>query len=134
MKILFKTIVVWLLLLAAPVQGFAAAAMMCCVPTQEQMTMMPADHAGHEMPQHHAAASMNHADCCMSTSNGHSHDSTGACSSCLAGCVGMAIAPPVIAAVSSMPIYGSEAIPFRSQVFRSFVSATPERPPQASFV
>ncbi|HUW28313.1 MAG TPA: hypothetical protein VMV97_06875 [Sulfuriferula sp.] len=119
MKILFKTIVVWLLLLSAPVQGFAAVA------------MMPAGHAGHEMPQHPAVSSMEHADCCMPTGNGHDH--AGTCSSCLAGCIGMAIAPPVIA-VSSMPVYGSEAIPFRSQVFRSFVSATPERPPQASFV
>ncbi|WP_147073979.1 hypothetical protein [Sulfuriferula plumbiphila] len=131
MKILFKTIVVWLLLLSAPVQGFAAAAMMCCVPTQQQMTMMPADHAGHEMPRHPAAASMDHADCCMST--GGSHANAGTCSSCLAGCVGVVIAPPVIA-VSAMPVYGSEAIPFRPRVFRSFVSATPERPPQSSFV
>lgn len=131
MKTLFKTIIVWLLLLSAPVQGFAAVAMMCCVPTQQQMMLMPADHAGHEMPRHHAAASMDHADCGMPT--GNSHDSTGACSSCLASCVGMAIAPPVIA-VSSVPIYGGKAIPFRSQVFRSFVSATPERPPQTSFV
>lgn len=131
MKILFKTIVVWLLLLSAPVQGFAAVAMMCCVPTQQQMTMMPAGHAGHEMPQHAAVSSMQHTDCCMPTGNGHDH--AGTCSSCLAGCIGMAIAPPAIA-VSSMPVYGSEAIPFRSQVFRSFVSATPERPPQASFV
>lgn len=129
MKILFKTIAVWLLLLAAPVQGFAAVAMMCCGPAQQQTTVT--HHAGHEMPRHHdAAASMDHADCCRSTSTGHGHDNAATCSSCLAACVSMAIAPPAIA-VSSMPGYGSEAIAFRPRVFRSFVSATPERPPQA---
>jgi len=118
-KSLFKPILVWLLLLCVPVQGFAAAA------------MMSGDHAKHEMPLQYAASTMEYADCCVSTDS--HHDAAGKCSACLDGCLSVAIAPPFMA-VSSMPVYGSEAIPFRSQVFRSFVSATPERPPQSSFV
>ncbi|GBL44453.1 hypothetical protein SFMTTN_0249 [Sulfuriferula multivorans] len=119
MKILFKTILVWLLLLCVPIQGFAAAA------------MMSGDHAMHEMPLQYAASTMEHADCCVSTDS--HHDAAGKCSACLDGCLSVAIAPPFMA-VSSMPVYGSEVIPFRSRSFRSFVSATPERPPQSSFV
>ena len=119
MKVLFKTILVWLLLLCVPVQGFAAAA------------MMSANHARHEMPLPHAASTMEHADFCVSADS--HHDAAGQCSACLDGCLSAAIAAPVMA-VSSMPVYGSEAIPFRSRLFRSFVSATPERPPQSSFV
>lgn len=120
MKILFKTILVWLVLLCVPIQGFAAAA------------MMPGDHAMHEMPLQYAASTMEeHADCCVSTDS--HHEAAGQCSACLDGCLSVAIAPPFMA-VSSMPVYGSEVISYRSRSFRSFVSATPERPPQTSFV
>lgn len=118
MNNLFKTAIIWLLLLCAPVQGFAAVAMM-------------SHHSGHEMPMHAATQAMAHADCCANTSN--KHDVAGSCSSCLGGCVSVTFAPPVFM-VSAAPVYASEAIPFRSLLFHSFVSATLERPPQASFV
>ncbi|MES2366635.1 MAG: hypothetical protein V4563_12200 [Pseudomonadota bacterium] len=117
MSNLFKTAIIWLLLLCAPVQGFAAVAMM-------------SHHSGHEMPMHAVTPVMAHADCCVNTSN--THDVAGSCSSCLDGCVSVVFAPPVFM-VSAASVYTSEAIPFRSLVFHSFVSATLERPPQASF-
>jgi hypothetical protein len=82
------------------------------------------------MSMHSAMPAMANVDCCATTSN--QHDIAGSCSSCPDVCVSLAFAPPIFM-VSSAAVYASEAIPFRSLLFRSFVSATPERSPQASF-
>ncbi|SEO08084.1 hypothetical protein SAMN05428959_104552 [Duganella sp. CF517] len=130
---LFRTLIVWLMLLALPYQGYAAAAMMPCAPAA------PAA-AGHmampDGPHDHAAMMAAMQDRSQQASPdqpdhaGHSHGGIkcGGAACCVAGAPFMAqtIAVPVLPAVSS-------AIPFYSEFPRAVDLAHPERPPQGNF-
>lgn len=130
---LFRTLIVWLMLLALPYQGYASASMMLCEPA--------ASAAGHmampDGPHDHAAmmAAMQDQNLEVSSDQsghaGHSHGGIkcGGAACCVAGAPFMAaaIAVPVLPAVSS-------AIPFHSEFPRAVDLAHPERPPQGNFV
>jgi len=134
--ILFRTFIVWLMLLAFPYQGYASAGMMACAPAAPvasatspmAMPAGPHDHAAmmNAMQDHHQAASSD-----QSGHAGHSHGGVkcGGAACCVAGAPFMAqtMAVPVLAAVSS-------AIPFSSEFPRAVDLAHPERPPQVNFV
>ena len=133
---LFRTLIVWLMMLALPYQGYASASMMLCAPAAPAAsaagyTAMPAgphDHAAMmaamQDQQHEASPG-------QSGHAGHSHGGIkcGGAACCVAGAPFMAqtIAVPVLPAVSS-------AIPFYSQFPRVVDLAHPERPPQGNFV
>lgn len=145
-KILFKSLLVWFMLLAVPLQGFASATTLLCAPpgtasgTHELLlrTGAPAhDHqamllARHADDMHAAGADM--------TSAGHSetsgkasssHDAGGNCNACSACCVGAAMAP---SPAMRVPVEAQQftVIPFDSGVAPAVDLALPERPPQAS--
>jgi hypothetical protein len=88
-----KTLLLWLLLAALPVQGIAAAAMMSCQSAHESV------HESLEVSEpavahlHHDGALHSH-----QTHQTHDkHDATTSCSSCAACCIGAAAIPSGLA-------------------------------------
>lgn len=126
MKSFFKIVVVWLTLFTAPVQGFAAAMMVCCAPAQAPMMMQGTDSAMHVGHQLEASKDMAH-DCCMPS--GTEHESVGQCAMCAECTMGATMVPPVV----SLPVLNlpGALVPFYRQSFYSHIPATPEHPPQA---
>jgi hypothetical protein len=130
---LFRTFIVWLMLLALPYQGYASAGMMVCVPAAPVSSPMVAMPAG---PHDHAAmmASMQDQDHSASPNQsdhaGHSHGGIkcGGAACCVASApfTAQTMDVPVLPAVSS-------AIPFYSEFPRAVDLAHPERPPQVNF-
>lgn len=145
MTVLLRSLVVWLMLLALPYQGYAAAAMMVCAPApgtmlhtaMQEMPSGPHDHAAMlaamaQDQQHHAdAASFSAAHTGHGGDAGHAHGSVkcGGAACCIAGAPALSqlIAMPVLPAVSG-------AIAFYSEFLPAVDLAHPERPPQVRFV
>ena len=126
MKSFFKTVVVWLTLFAAPVQGFAAATMVCCAPAQAPMMMQGADSARHA--GHQPRAGGKDMACCMPS--GTEHKPAGQCAMCAVCTMGATIVPPVAKTLPVLDLPGA-LIPFYRQSFYSHIPVTPEPPPQA---
>jgi hypothetical protein len=135
-----KTLLLWLLLAALPMQGYAAVSSFMAM----QGRSAPTPTAAH----HHAAASPQLAasdHCAMHAQTGHAHCGAdrakakcGSCGSCGSGgcvncascCVGGAMAAPVPAcAPPDLRPAGSEAIPYRLRHMSAHIPAGPERPP-----
>ena len=137
MKLLLKSFIVWLMLLAIPFQGYASATMMLCASAAhaghaaqvESALSGPApahfghDHAAHnhlamsaDTPHHHAGTAHDGAKCGMA----------GAC--CCAGALPMATFAVHLPALGST----SEAIPFHPDFLPAVDLAHPERPPQSA--
>lgn len=153
MKAVFRSLLLWLMLLAIPFQGVASAGMLLCAPgpapasaqVQDGAPAMAADHdhaamlaaaaeahAGHEAAQAGSDAGGGVA----STSGGHGvHDSHGPakCGSTGACCVGAALAPALPGVLPEMAA-PSQSIPFYSGRLPLVDLALPERPPQAVHV
>lgn len=130
---LFRTFIVWLLLLALPYQGYASAAMMLCLPAApaaEQMSM-PAGPHDHAAMMAATQDKNQEASSDQSAHAAHSHGGIkcGGAACCVAGAPFMAqtVAVPVLPAVSS-------AIPFYSEFPHAVDLAHPERPPQGNLV
>lgn len=114
-----RIVVTWLLALALPLQGWAAASMLGCGPGHEPPAVQVME--GHGQHADHA----------------HHHDdsdaaaSTTSCSACAACCVGFALraqAPQV-----AEPPAGQAAPVLPATTAVSFVTGGPERPPRAAF-
>ena len=128
MKNLLKSFIVWLMLVAIPFQGFAAASMLTCAPVQVAVqTAMPAGHCDtmQAAPQHHAGAKQ------ADTSSAH-HHSAGKCNTCASCCFGAAMAPstPVARVPGETCVLADFARP-RVNVPKVDLDL-PERPPKAS--
>jgi hypothetical protein len=108
-----RIVIVWFALLAVPFQGFAAAAAFGCAhgTSHKPAAAMQHGHACH----HHDAAKASH------------HD--GKCSNCAACCVGVAIAPPVLA-VATPPTASSRLVMADAGPVPSVDPDHPERPPR----
>lgn len=120
MKNLYKALLVWLLLVAIPFQGFAAASMPACAPAP--MSAMPAHCA--EM----ATAMQDDSD----HGSPHQH-ATGKCHTC-ASCFGAVMAPPM--PVLHVPGETSQLAAFRftgGHLARVDL-ALPERPPKTVLI
>ena len=134
MKVSFKTFVLWLMMLATPIQGFAAATMMLCEPMHQQMAFAEQDESMHEMHRH-ADNTLGHAtgnSASDSSNAAHDHDnhhSAGKCNMCSACCMLVAMTAPEFQSVSQLPI-SSQVIPFFSTALRGFVPESLERPPR----
>ena len=130
MRDLTRTLLVWLLMLAVPVQGFAASAMLFCSPSHHQaMSQLSNHHAMQAQHQHGDHANAMAAD--QTTAAKMDKTMDGKCSACAACCIGSSIVSgqffnPIVMA-------GSERIPF---IAESFVNYTPEGldPPPRSFL
>jgi hypothetical protein len=142
-KILVKSLIVWLLLLAVPFQGFASATMLFCAPMYTPATVVLASVAAAPAHDHQAMLAMqaagdgHHAQAAEATghdpadpsSAGH-HDG-GKCNSCAACCFGASMAP---SASARFPVEAQHfaAAPFAIGFVPAVEPALPERPPQAS--
>lgn len=132
MTVLFRSLVIWLVLLALPYQGYAAAQMMlCAVPAPAS-----ASHAEMVMPSgphDHAAmmAAMAQAKSQAKADDGASSHTSMKCS----GSACCAAAAPVLTldvAEPALPV-ASRAIAFYSNFLPAVDLANPERPPQGHY-
>lgn len=126
MKTAIRSLFVWLLLLALPLQGMAAARMLPCVGAVQAgavpaMQAHAAPCARHAAAIPHAAGMADHGG----TAAQHSHGGNG-CGFC---CIGVALAPALVLPLALAPP-DFIAIPFRAGHVTSADPALPERPPR----
>ena len=124
MKTLVKFITVWLLLFAVPAQTLAAAAMMACAPSQPMSS-----HAQMTQAEHADMAAM---PCCPDKTDQTSQP-VKQCAACTACCIGVAMTG-VPVGIQAPTLFVSAPNPVYRFSFHSFVSSTPERPPQATSI
>ncbi|WP_332876477.1 hypothetical protein [Massilia sp. S19_KUP03_FR1] len=130
MKNLFKSLIVWLMFVAIPFQGFAAASMLTCAPMQASApAAMPAGHCDSmkTAPHHAAAAGADATDQTFSQ-----HHTGGKCNTCASCCFGAVMAP-----VSALVRVPGETCALADFVFQGIHVPTvdldlPERPPKNS--
>lgn len=147
-KTLLKSLIVWLMLLAIPFQGFASATMLVCAPMESmpQLAVM----AIAPVSTHHADAAatghQHHADAAASGHQHHAddaahvaaddgaaahHHADGKCNSCATCCFGAIMAP---SSASRIPpeMQHFAFLSFEADRIASVDLAHPERPPQTS--
>jgi hypothetical protein len=122
----FKTLLLWLLIAALPLQGGAAAMQLTCGPAHHNAAQLVHAMDGHA--QHGATVFVEVA----SGSSGASANADklpASCSACAACCVG-ASAPPSVPVLT--PAYGSSgfAVDSHPPLFTGFIPAGLERPPK----
>lgn len=118
MKVILRTLIVWLVLLAVPFQGLATAAMLPCAGCDHTQARA---HDGGLATPHHAAPDQ--------AMHGCGVDHHAKCSNCADGCVGAAIAPSSITpVVAHAP--AALSIPFDAGHVPSVYPDHPERPPR----
>jgi hypothetical protein len=141
-KILVKSLIVWVLLLAVPFQGFASATMLLCAPMQSRDLVTLTGAASSQHHEHNSILAGQYAemDCQVpnadaTTPHGGDHYSTGVhhdssnCNACATCCFGTSMPPSVLVAFEAQPI---AVIPFDTGFIPAVALALPERPPQAS--
>ena len=142
MSIRFRSAMMWLLLVALPLQGFAAATMLNCGPNHQQMWEAsvgaraersdPAAHGDHQHPMDSADAHQKAEAGDPADEGGSLHHlgklSTFKCSACAACCMGVALPPSPLAFASSPP--ASVPTPNVSAPHVDFVSNGLDRPPR----
>jgi hypothetical protein len=139
MRLRFHTLMIWLMLLAVPLQGFAAASMPLCEPilsashsftvssSISKVDLHVHNHAA--MPEQHEHASHGSAD----HHDGVSFHGDAKCGVCAACCVGATMSPYFNIAFESPPAVVDRLL---ATIYfpLSIVLANPERPPQTLFV
>lgn len=120
MTVVLRSLLLWLVLLAVPFQGYAAAAMPCAPAIAAAAQAATHDHAAMLASQH---ASPHETD--QAAHHG------GKCGNAAACCSAAALAPP-LPSVAAPPPHGSAAIPFTAGLPATVHLAQPERPPQAT--
>jgi hypothetical protein len=108
-----KTLLLWLVLLALPLQGVAAAATPCA-PASAAMQGEPPEHGLHQ--------SHSNTDHHLPGKSGSTHDGCAAC------CLGALL--PASLGLPAMPL-ASQPVTDRSGPMTSIVHTPPEHPPQA---
>jgi len=124
---LLRTVLVWLLLLALPYQGFASAGMLCAPAAPAAAAPMP--DGSHD----HAAMMHDHAAMADTPQHGHSDGSAHSpakCGGVAACCIGAALAPHIVLPLS-LPPPPSEAIPFHAVAPMPVDLAALDRPPKS---
>jgi hypothetical protein len=123
MKVLFRSLIVWLMLLALPYQGYASATMLLCV--------APATTAGSSGPHDHAAMMAAQALQEHGAQTNHTGKSVHSVMKC-GGTACCAAAAPALTPTAGMPVPAlvSISIPFYSDFLPAVDLAHPERPPQ----
>lgn len=140
-----KTLLLWLLAFALPVQGFAAVAKLSCGPIHQHGAAVTVSHADHShagaMSPHVGHDHAHHADMTVLAVGTGADDSTGTadkpvngkCSACAACCVGVTILPTVSnwsPAVSD----SSPAITPPPSIFSGYIPDGLKRPPKSLLV
>lgn len=121
MRNLLPSLILWLVLLAVPFQGFAAATMLPSVPA--------AGSCHDQMP----AAAAHHDQAAGQDNDQHSHHAGAKCGNCSACCLGAAIVPAPAPELAP-PGPWTASIPFAAAPLPSVHPQLPERPPRFPFV
>lgn len=130
MKALFRSLLLWLLLLAIPFQGIASAGMLLCAPLPAAAHAVAAPAMAERHGHDHAAMLAAAADAGNSAHDGHDAHGPTKCGSSGACCIGAALAPSLPGALPELGV-PSQSIPFYSGCLPAVDLALPERPPQA---
>ena len=131
-----RVFLLWLVLLAVPFQGYAAASMaLCGMPEPAMKTAMVESHAGHSAQaashghaaHHHDAASHADDDSRANTSRAHS-DTSHKCSTC--------VSCHAVALTSDRPVASAHVLPQAdlaepASAKATFASRVPDKPPRA---
>lgn len=131
MNNLLKALIVWLMLVAIPFQGFATASMLPCAPGQAAPAMAPEHCAmmATMMPAHAHVQAQEHAASAHAAAHDHAGGKCSACASC---CFGAVMAPPM-PAVQAPLATPALAVHHRADGPVAAVDlALPERPPKFS--
>jgi hypothetical protein len=137
---MLKALIVWVMLLAVPLQGFASATMLLCAPLpvsaeheHPDVEVETAD--GHSEMETDSTSRHTHAANVASARHAHSpanadHHANSKCGSCASCCSGAAMSPSF---ASALPVLAPqfEVIPFASGHVPTVDLALPERPPRA---
>ena len=123
--------VIWLLAIALPAQGLAAATMLHCAPQRSHATSSA--HPGHEHLG--AATSHHHASEHDAVDQGYAGDGKHnvktplhKCSACATCCIGLAL--PSAAQAMPEPLAAPTARPEPAVVHAAFLTSGPDRPPR----
>lgn len=131
-----RVFLLWLVMLAVPFQGYAAASMALCGPQQSAAKVAKADsHAGHSghgvlgdrAAHHHDAAAQAHPDSGTNTSHAHG-DGAAKCSTCVA-CHAVALTDSTqVALLHALP-QADLAEP--ASAMAKLATDVPDKPPRA---
>jgi hypothetical protein len=120
MRFVPRLLLIFMLLLALPLQGFAAAAMMSCAPSHHGVPASVAMHDGSAVHAHHHDSDRDPA----STPSHGKH----ACSACAACCIGGALAPSALRFSADL---STHLRPLLARVTPpAFITEGTERPPR----
>jgi hypothetical protein len=137
----FKTLVLWFLLVAFPVQGMAAAIQLSCGPAHHAIMVSDAQqlhaHSHGVAPHHHGdevgaqqTSSDTHADTMAKADKmPDAKQAASSCSACASCCTG-ATAPPAFSTWSSPHSSSELVVIYPSPSVTGFVPAGLERPPK----
>jgi len=142
----FRIALMWLLALAVPAQGFAAASMINCGPGHHGVVQRHS-HAAHA---HSAEATAPHSHDDASPFDSHMHDASasatdggsqvakvlvvhkGSCNACASCCTAAALPTPVVTFdATPAPTF---VVPLAPRGFAAFLTDGPERPPRSILV
>jgi len=128
-----RSLLIWLVAFAVPLQGVAAASLRHCMPAHERMHAAGAhEHHPHAMPSH------DHVHPVASSSGGDTHDAgshkaqdtfkAGKCSACAACCVALGLPADSV----QIPVVPGDAFVAKVRVTQppSFVPGGLDRPPR----
>jgi hypothetical protein len=128
----------WLLVLALPAQGVAAATMVFCGPIHQRMALAgqvqaATVHATHEQHKahHRVAADAGHQDSAKSAQELPTDQYS--CSTCAACCSATAISAPAFH-IPDLAFVSSNPVPAPASSFSGFVPDGPEHPPRSILV
>jgi len=126
MTVLFRSFVVWLMLLALPYQGYASAQMLLCVPPATTGAAAAMHMAMPDGPHDHAAMLAAQAKA-KPQKQDHSNMKCSGSACCAAA------APLLALAIPSPLLPSAAAVPFYSDFLPAVDLAHPERPPQGRY-
>ena len=130
MKPFLRTLMLWLVLLAVPFQGFASAAMLgCATGHMPAPVSVESGHAHHGMHGMHRMHDAGRHPSQLHTPHQADHHGNAKCGACSACSIGAAIAP---AAILALPVHAPPrlAAPFAVGPLPSVDLDLPERPPR----
>jgi hypothetical protein len=133
-----RTLMLWCLLLALPLQGVAAATMLPCATTHEHTTVTATTALPDASPDHHhrrqdIAAAHDDGPASHDHSSAPEHQPDSKCSNCSVCCIGAALLPPNLGV---HPVFHSLTLQFASAALL-FSGTSPdrlERPPRLILV
>jgi hypothetical protein len=126
---MLKILIVWVTLLAMPLQGFASASMSLCAP----VTVAAQHDHDHESMADASGAHLHDQHIEPDTQADHhpaAHQHTGKCAACATCCACVSMAPSFVPVVPVPASPSSITAPFDQHILPSVDLALPERPPR----